>query len=36
MHIAKLRKRIVPDPAAPPLIETVRRVGCRYRAREET
>jgi two-component system, OmpR family, alkaline phosphatase synthesis response regulator PhoP len=33
MHIAKLRKRIEPDPAAPTLIETVRGVGYRFRAR---
>jgi DNA-binding response OmpR family regulator len=31
MHIAKLRKRIEPDPAAPTLIETVRGVGYRFR-----
>jgi two-component system, OmpR family, alkaline phosphatase synthesis response regulator PhoP len=30
-HIAKLRKRIEPDPANPILIETVRGVGYRYR-----
>lgn len=30
-HIAKLRKRIERDPAAPELIETVRGVGYRYR-----
>ena len=33
MHIAKLRKRIEPDPAAPTLIETVRGVGYRFRPR---
>ena len=33
MHIAKLRKRIEPDPVAPTLIETVRGVGYRFRAR---
>ncbi|MDQ3622721.1 MAG: winged helix-turn-helix domain-containing protein, partial [Verrucomicrobiota bacterium] len=32
-HIAKLRKRIEPDPAAPTIIETVRGVGYRHRAR---
>ena len=32
MHIAKLRKRIEPDPAVPMLIETVRGVGYRFRA----
>ena len=31
-HIAKLRKRIEPDPASPTIIETVRGVGYRYRA----
>ncbi len=30
-HIAKLRKRIEPDPANPTLIETVRGIGYRYR-----
>ncbi len=33
-HIAKLRKRIEADPAAPVIIETVRGVGYRYRSRE--
>ena len=33
MHIAKLRKRIEPDPANPALIETVRGVGYRFRPR---
>lgn len=32
-HIAKLRKRIERDPANPTLIETVRSIGYRYRAR---
>ncbi len=31
MHIAKLRKRLEPDPANPVLIETVRGVGYRFR-----
>jgi len=31
-HIAKLRKRIEPDPANPTIVETVRGVGYRYRA----
>lgn len=30
-HIAKLRRRVEPDPANPTLIETVRGVGYRYR-----
>jgi len=30
-HIAKLRKRIEPDPANPTIIETVRGVGYRFR-----
>ncbi len=32
-HIAKLRKRIEADPANPEIIETVRGVGYRFRAR---
>ena len=32
-HIAKLRKRIERDPATPEIIETVRGVGYRFRAR---
>jgi DNA-binding response OmpR family regulator len=32
-HIAKLRKRIEPDSAAPTIIETVRGVGYRHRPR---
>ena len=32
-HIAKLRKRIEADPAAPEIIETVRGAGYRYRPR---
>ena len=35
MHIAKLRKRLDPDPAVPTLIETVRGVGYRFRARDK-
>jgi DNA-binding response OmpR family regulator len=31
-HVAKLRKKIEHDPAAPEIIETVRGVGYRYRA----
>lgn len=31
-HIAKLRKRIEPDPANPTIIETVRGVGYRFRS----
>lgn len=33
-HIAKLRKRIEPDPATPEIIETVRGAGYRFRPRE--
>ena len=33
MHIAKLRKRIEADPAAPAIIETVRGAGYRHRSR---
>jgi two-component system alkaline phosphatase synthesis response regulator PhoP len=34
-HIAKLRKRIESDPANPTIIETIRGVGYRFRARQE-
>jgi len=36
MHIAKLRRRIEAEPAAPTLIETVRGAGYRYRPRAAT
>ena len=33
-HIAQLRRKIEPDPAAPVIIETVRGIGYRYRSAE--